>query len=104
MVFLLEGVMYERLTPRRSRKGWTSCQDCVARERPTASATSARDDTPSFANTLVRWPSTVFWERNSSSAISRLVAPERDAVGDLELAPAERAEARAAARSGAGAR
>ena len=45
------------------------------RDRPTASATSERDDTPSFANTLVRWPSTVFWERNSSSAISRLVAP-----------------------------
>ena len=69
------------------------------RERPTASATSARDDTPSFANTLVRWPSTVFWERNSSSAISPVGGAERHAVGDLELAPAERAEARALAEA-----
>ena len=76
-----------------------SCQGCGVRERPTASATSARDDTPSLANTLVRWPSTVFWERNSSSAISRLVASERDAIGDLELAAAERAEARALAEA-----
>ena len=46
-----------------------------ARERPTASATSAREVTPSLAKTLARWPSTVFSARNSRLAISRFVRP-----------------------------
>src|SRR3954452_10006046 len=46
-----------------------------APSRPTAAATSARDVTPSFAKTLVRWPSIVFSERKRSPAIWRLVRP-----------------------------
>src|SRR5207249_4245072 len=45
------------------------------RSRPTASATAAREETPSFANTRLMWLSTVFSERNSSPAISRFVRP-----------------------------
>ena len=60
-------VVATRRCSRHSRAG--------ARERPTASATSARDATPSLAKTLARWPSTVFSARNSRLAISRFVRP-----------------------------
>src|SRR3954447_13838459 len=53
--------------------GWP--HSTKSRSRPTAPATATRPDTPSLANTLVRWLSIVFSDRNSSPAISRLVRP-----------------------------
>ena len=74
------------------------------RSRPTASATSARERTPSLPNSRLMWLSTVFSDRNSSAAISLLVRPERDQVGDLALAAGEAREPVAAGARAAAAR
>ena len=71
----------------------------LSRDRPTASATSAREATPSLANTLVRWPSTVFCERKSWSAISRFVAPPATRSAISRSRPLSAAEPLAAAEA-----
>ena len=57
-----------------------------------------REDTPSFPKAFERCDSTVFSLRNSRAAISRLVSPAGDEVGDLPLAVAEGVHAEAAGR------